>query len=102
MSDTSCQTKITLEPNKQQGVFAWCSMGYQIRKDLINEICMDWVEDVGCLTPIMLNHIKWIIQRTIFDLETYDSSNIETGDGVQPVYIKKIKPTNVKKTNLMI
>ena len=73
-NDTSYPTMINLEPNKQQGVFAWQSMGYKVRKDLINEICMDWLEDVGQLTPTMLNHIKWIIQRTIFDLGTYDSS----------------------------
>jgi len=60
---------VVLEPNEKQGCFQWSARGYKVRKSTLNEICSDFVQDVGTLDPLTYNHIKWAMQRALFDQE---------------------------------
>ena len=71
---------VLIEPNEKQGVFMWHSMGYKVRKDTLTSICVNLLEDVGMIDPITYNHIKWAMQRAIFD---YEASRNNGGERTQ-------------------
>lgn len=54
---------------------------YKIRKRTLNDICGDWLEDMGLLTPKQYNHIKRAMALAIFEqtvLEALQSPEVST------------------------
>ena len=82
---------VVLEPNEKQGAFHWSSRGYKVRKSTLNEICSDFIQDIGCIDPITYNHIKWAMQRAIFDQEVLASIDSDNLSSKQSKNINEVK-----------